>query len=536
MCVALLLMFAATASAAHASTARPARAPALVPVDGGANYYARFSRGLPASRSYFPIGVWGSYDHTQAHIDQDKAVGYNLYVWDADTPSAGELSRLAANRMKALFTSDWYGSSGLSTASANAGYMLEDEADGRFGLPEGITVMQQDNAAAPKDGRMRYANYTKNVLLWYSDADAARFVNEFQQVVSTDLYWFTDPYQLPTMEAPTWFPEAGHTISAPQIRRAANYGYQVDRMRQLDALDGKRQPIWGFVEEGWPFTQTAADGARAITPPEMRAAVWQSIIAGARGIVYFNHSFGGPCLAHNIDRDPCYAAIQAELTRTNSQITRLAPVLNSPTVRSGWSQRRGTTALVKWVKAKKQSCKSNRKKCKKAKDKKAAEAKKMRCKARKGKGCRKVVTGKGNLYVFAGSAGSSVNGRFTLPCVGRTDATVVGENRTVPVRRGTFRDRFAGGNAIHIYRVPLGPTCASPRQATAVPADLPRGGGGEAGDPSPSSSNHLFRVAIAAIVVLLLGLAAAYGRRRSLEGAPPRPRKRRKRGHRLGTR
>ena len=51
-------MFAATASAAHASTARPARAPALVPVDGGANYYARFSHGLPASRSYFPIGVW----------------------------------------------------------------------------------------------------------------------------------------------------------------------------------------------------------------------------------------------------------------------------------------------------------------------------------------------------------------------------------------------------------------------------------------------------------------------------------------------
>ena len=64
-----------------------------MPVDGGANYYARFSHGLPASRSYFPIGVWGSYDHTQAHINQDKAVGYNLYVWDADTPSASELSQ-----------------------------------------------------------------------------------------------------------------------------------------------------------------------------------------------------------------------------------------------------------------------------------------------------------------------------------------------------------------------------------------------------------------------------------------------------------
>ena len=92
-------MFAVTASAAHASTARPARAPALVPVDGGANYYARFSHGLPANRSYFPIGVWGSYDHTQAHINQDKAVGYNLYVDDADAPTSDELTRLAANRV-----------------------------------------------------------------------------------------------------------------------------------------------------------------------------------------------------------------------------------------------------------------------------------------------------------------------------------------------------------------------------------------------------------------------------------------------------
>ncbi len=78
-------MFVATASAAHASTARPARAPTLVPVDGGANYYARFSHGLPASRSYFPIGVWGAYAQDQANIDKDKAAGLNLSIWPADT-------------------------------------------------------------------------------------------------------------------------------------------------------------------------------------------------------------------------------------------------------------------------------------------------------------------------------------------------------------------------------------------------------------------------------------------------------------------
>ena len=430
-------MLAAMASAAHASTARPARAPALVPVDGGANYYARFSHGLPASRSYFPIGVWGSYDHTQAHIDQDKAVGYNLYVWDADTPSAGELSRLAANKMKALFDSDWYGSSGSSTASANAGYMLEDEVDGRFGLPEGFTVMQQRNAAAPNDGRIRYANYTKNVLIWYSDADAARFVNEFQQVVSSDFYWFTDPYQVPTMAAPDWLPEAGQTITTPQIRRAANYGYQIDRMRQLDALDGKRQPIWGFVEEGWPFTQTAAEGARAITPPEMRAAVWQSSIAGARGIVYFNHSFGGPCQTQYIDRDPCYPRdpgrtdpdqLADHAARPGAQLSdgQLRLVPGSRDDRDGEVGRRARRPPGRDA--------SQRKKCKKAKGKKAAGP---RGSDARRKGCGKVATGKGNLYVFAGSAGSSVNGRFTLPCVGRHPRHGGGRE---PDRSGPARD------------------------------------------------------------------------------------------------
>ena len=267
--------------------------------------------------------------------------------------------------------------------------------------------MQQANAAAPNDGRIRYANYTKNVLIWYSDADAARFVNEFQQVVSSDFYWFTDPYQVPTMEAPDWLPEAGQTITTPQIRRAANYGYQIDRMRQLDALDGKRQPIWGFVEEGWPFTQTAAEGARAITPPQMRAAVWQSLIAGARGIVYFNHSFGGPCLTHYINRDPCYPAIQAELTRTNSQITQLAPVLNSPTVSSGWSQRSRDDRDGEVGQGQEAELQVQQEEMQEGQGQEGRRGQEEAMQEGEG-GCGKVVTGKGNLFVFAGSAGSSV--------------------------------------------------------------------------------------------------------------------------------
>ena len=53
----------------------------------------------------------------------------------------------------------------------------------------------------------------------------------------------------------------------------------------LDAKDGVRKPQWGFVEVGHPFTHGGT-----ITPAEIRAPVWHTLIAGARGIKYFQHS------------------------------------------------------------------------------------------------------------------------------------------------------------------------------------------------------------------------------------------------------
>jgi hypothetical protein len=234
------------------------------------------------------------------------------------------------------------------------------------------------------------------------------------------------------------------------------------------------------VELGHPFSESDWP---TITPPEVRAAVWQSLIAGARGIVYFNHSFGGSAETQHILRDGAdpsspYAPIRSVVTATNSEIQALAPVLNSPTVSSGWSQGPGTTAMVKWEaagtgstakKKKKKKCKSGKqkKKCGKKKHRRAAEAKKKRCRSSgKHKKCKrkkkKARQAPGRLYVFAGSAGGPVQGRFSLPCVGDAAATVVGENRSVPVRDGSFSDRFADGNAIHIYRIDGGSKCGLP--------------------------------------------------------------------------
>jgi hypothetical protein len=190
-------------------------------------------------------------------------------------------------------------------------------------------------------------------------------------------------------------------------------------MRRLDGMQGGRHPIWAFVEVGWPFTESAAQGGRAITPAEARAAVWHSLIAGARGILYFQHSFGGPCTTHFVLREnACYQAMIDQITSVNAQIKAIAPALNGPKLTSGFQANAAVRTVAKW-------------------------------------------DGQ-NFYVIAGSAenGGPFQGNFSLPCVGMATATVLGENRSIPVAfDGSFSDTFANGNAIHVYRLDGGSTC-----------------------------------------------------------------------------
>ena len=522
-------MLAVSAAGVQASTPSPARAMTLAQVDGGPDYYARFPHGLPTSKSYFPIGVWLESVLSQADVDKDKGAGLNTY----DVPTANSnLGLVRQNGMHAIVQADERTLFSPQPGPETNAWFAADEIDMTEGPPggNGIQHLQQIIQSLPQD-RAIIANFGKGILFWESNSDAAQFVNEPGMAwFSADKYWFTDP----------------NCDSAPGVvsgggcgRVAANYGWIVDRERGLVNPLGSR-PVWAVVEVGWPFTETAAQGARTIAPAEIRAAVWQSIIAGARGIIYFNHSFGGPCQTQHALRDPCYASVRAMVSSVNAQITQLAPVLNSPTVRSGWSQGAGTTAMVKWAegtkaKAKaKKRCKSKKgkkKKCKKAKGKKAKA--KKRCKSKKGKKCKKAKgkTAEGHLYVFAGSAGSPVEGRFSLPCVGDAQAAVVGENRTIPVRGGSLSDHFADGNAIHIYRIDGGSTCGLPREGKVPNAGLAGGG-----DPATSSKTFP-RVIVAAIVVFLVGMLA-FVRTGRLPKRARRPRsgKRAKRTQRLAIR
>jgi hypothetical protein len=380
-------------------------------VDGGPEYYSRFSNSLPSDPNYFPLGVWFESVLSQADVDLDKDAGLNLYVVLTTTSN---LSLVQSNGMRAILQqSEWRTNQAAINNPAVAGWQLHDEIDMQQANAAGaVAARNQLNnilASLPADGRLRYNNYGKGIMFWNSDSDAQQYVNNFQDVTSVDEYWFTDPDV-------SIASQGGHllnnnvALTPTQTRRAANYGYTVDRIRTLDAMDGGRRPIWNFVEVGWPVTKTASQGGRTILPAEVRAAVWHSIIAGARGIIYFNHSFGGPNQSQHCLREPPYAAVRVAVKSTNQLVTQLAPVLNAPSADGFVSAGPSVRTMAKFHHNK--------------------------------------------YYVFAGSKENVASTpTILLSGVDRGVATVVGENRTIPISYGRFSDSFADGNAIHIYRI-----------------------------------------------------------------------------------
>lgn len=394
-------------------------------VDGGAAYYGRFHLGLPSSASFFPIAVWYESVIEPTDAAKDKAAGINTYVQLTATTN---LDLVRAQGMHAIIDEPLPGA-----GTETVGWMLSDEADmwggpgtapwtGNYpgsgdicspsGAQCGYTIQQKRGATLPADGRMRYTNYGKGVTFWESDAQAGRFVNQYQNVVSADNYWFSDQNICGANEGGSLFGD--RSLSPASCRRASNYGRTIDRMRALVSPAGSR-PVWGFVEVGHPFTE---QGSLSITPAQVVAAVWSSIIHGARGIIYFNHSFGGPCQTQHALREPCYAAVRAAVTALDARIASLAPVLNAPFADGVVKGSSGVDVSTKWS--------------------------------------------GGHFYILAGARVTTAQtATFSLPCVGSARVTVLNENRTLNAGNGTFSDRFGDGNAVHVYRVDGGSSCGA---------------------------------------------------------------------------
>jgi hypothetical protein len=383
----------------------------LVPWEGGSAYWKNFPKAERAgwgSPAFFPVAVWFNGVSSDEEVKYDKKLGINTYIgmWE------GTPYRLFADN--GVF---WVGgklNDSFTSASRNwVGDFLDDEVDGRFTPEEGRRHLQALLDPLRNDGRFKYANFTQQVMSTVMQAtDAEKYVNDFTDAVSVDMYWYTIPYCSLRPYRDTYL----EPVTQANCRTASSYGKTMRSLRQRDSRDGHLQALWQFVENlnggpgSGPFVNNVGVG-------QLKGAVMSSLINGARGIVYFNQSLSGPCMGSTVFRQAqttknfCGAPQVAAAGVVNRQIKRLAPILNSQSYQYSFGP--GLDTMLK------------------------ADAR--------------------SIYVFAMVDGSSRPGlrSFTLPPgVRGSSIEVMFENRRLKADpSGRFTDRFAAEYSYHVYKV-----------------------------------------------------------------------------------
>lgn len=429
-----------------APTPAPTPTPTPTPIGGldlprvgwesGPDYYAAFPKAAAAGWTdpgFFPVGAWYMRANQQSDIDTYKSLGFNT-TFEIENPASLPLFR--SNGIHAIHGHH----DSPNVSSETVGWLLPDEADmwggpgdaawtgnypgqGPVCSPEnaacGYTIMQTALNNLPAfDGRLMFSNFGKGVMFWQSDAQARRFVDDYTSAFSADIYWYTDNDVCLHAQGPVRIPGTGPiseytglpNLTEAECRRASNYGVTMQRMRELDAFNVGRQPIYAFVEIGHPFNGQG----RTITPDQMAGAVMSSLINEARGIIYFKHNFGGACVTNDAIIDNCSPATRARLAEINGRIKTLAPVLNTQSYE--WQFNAGLDTMLK-------------------------------------------VHG-GAVYVFAmiGPAPAPLTTQpvsFTLPpeIAHYRNVEVMFENRTLTATNGRFDDAFAHEWTYHVYRI-----------------------------------------------------------------------------------
>jgi hypothetical protein len=420
----------------------------LTQIDGGPTYFSKFNSNSAWLNNQILLGGWEEQPQTSAEVGYDVAMGNNIY-WHLSGGSVGYgIIRAAGMHIIAP-------SSRSDTGSETVGWFGTDEPDlnlgpgsGPFNINKGCTTSTRCGYTAaqfyytgqpssdgtlpyPIDGRVAYTGFGKGVLQFETPSEAALFLR-WSDILAADEYWFTDTnaygslwgacQAAPNATACT----SGKGFTAAEAQLAANYEANVTRLRSIQTLNGLAKPIVAAVETGCPFTN-----GKCVTSAQFTAAAWHALIAGARGIIWFQHNFSGPCqdfrafLDGSNPSSPLYHCqivpgetlhdlVQA-VTAFNIQVGSLNSVLLSPFA-NGYVTATGTVSVMaKYY--------NNR------------------------------------FYVFAGSGQpgtpppTNQSVTFTLAGSPNATATVVNEDRAINVVSGRFIDTFRDANAVHIYQI-----------------------------------------------------------------------------------
>jgi hypothetical protein len=371
-----------------------------------ASPYAGWSRGLPTDPSFFPIAVWLQ---LPSHAMELSQIGVNIYVGNnagVDTLTASDLATLKSLGMYAIIGQDSAGLPNIDDTTIVGWWMTPDEpdnaqpVDGGYGPPVApATLMQEYEAYKAMDPtRPSYLGLGQGVAFanWEGRGDNAPA--EAQYPATTDIVSF-DIY-----------PYNNCAGDANEQMTCGEFWLNALGVDNLHMWSDRNQAVWTDFET----TVISAGTTSGPTPTETVSEVWLALVHGANGVEYFIDSWNPSFREDAIFENP---AMVSAVTALDQEILSLAPELNSATLMGllTATSSSSSTPIDTMVKANGTS-----------------------------------------LYIFAAvSRAGSAMGSFSITgMTGNATAQVVGENRTVVITAGQFRDAFAA-NGVHVYKLDL---------------------------------------------------------------------------------
>ncbi|MGC8667195.1 MAG: hypothetical protein ACP5VE_03635 [Chthonomonadales bacterium] len=361
--------------------------------------------GPPFGPGYFPIAVWLQ---DPANAARYKAAGFNLYIGLWKGPTEDQLHALAKAGMPVICQQNETGLKHIHDPII-VGWMHQDEPDNAQPVTDAKTGAQGWGSCIPPQKvvaeylAMRAKDPSRPVLLnlgqgvineqWVGRGPGASLRDYETYVKGADIVSF-DIYPIAGLDRPhpedyLWYVGAG--------------------VARLAGWTGGRKIVWNCLE-----CTRIANGARKVTPEQLRSEAWMAIVNGSRGLIYFVHEFKPRFNEHALLDDP---RMLAAATRLNAEIRKMAPIINSPDIPLPQpSETDRTSASI------------------------AAVAKRY----------------KGSMYVFAvGMRNQETEATFHIPGTNEAGtAEALGEGRTIPVENGMFRDAFHPYE-VHLYRIRL---------------------------------------------------------------------------------
>jgi hypothetical protein len=363
------------------------------------NPYEKWDKGPPSDPGFFPLAVWLQ---APANAERYRKAGFNTYVGLWRGPTEEQLATVEKAGLRLICHQNEVGLRHRDDSTI-IGWMHGDEPDNAQSLGDGKgygpPILPDKIISDFK--RIRTADPSRPVLL------------NLGQGVAFDNYIGRGVRRNHPEDYPEYLKGCDiasfdiYPVNHDKTEVSGKLWFVAQGVERLVKWSGGEQIVWNCLE-----CTRIGDVDRKPTPHQVRCEAWMSLIHGSRGLIYFVHQFKPTFReAALLDDSEMLAAV----TALNQQISELAPVLNSPTIRDVARVRSENSDVPIAMMVKRQ---------------------------------------KGATYLFAlGMRDGVTTATFTLEGTnGEKVVEVLGEDRTMAAKNGSFSDRF-GPWDVHLYRL-----------------------------------------------------------------------------------